>query len=248
MRPQQRNIRTLTATAVLAASALLVAGCSSSGSAQSQSQSATPTQSSTSGGASSARPVNIAPNDLRCASAPATEIATIKTALRHSAHDLTNGVSVTIRPGAAIVAARLAGSPNDDIGTWFYSSGEIEAIDIAARTYSYWGSATEPGSDAAKQRDVLLASPAEAKAIKCVSGLRTGKPTSQPRITTAQAPPARPAPVPTTSTAAQCTQTSTGSCIRGGEFCRQAQYGQQGTDAEGRTYTCTGSQKHPHWE
>lgn len=46
----------------------------------------------------------------------------------------------------------------------------------------------------------------------------------------------------------QCTTTSSGSCIQGGEFCKQVLYGQTGTDAEGRRYTCTGDHIHPHWE
>lgn len=45
-----------------------------------------------------------------------------------------------------------------------------------------------------------------------------------------------------------CTTTSSGSCIQGGEFCPQADYGQSGTDANGRTYVCTGDTEHPHWE
>lgn len=45
-----------------------------------------------------------------------------------------------------------------------------------------------------------------------------------------------------------CTTTSSGSCIKGGEFCKQSFYGQTGTDAEGRRYTCTGDHTHPHWE
>lgn len=52
------------------------------------------------------------------------------------------------------------------------------------------------------------------------------------------------APPPPTS----CTTTSTGSCIQGGEFCPQADYGQTGTDADGTVYTCTGDSEHPHWE
>jgi hypothetical protein len=57
-----------------------------------------------------------------------------------------------------------------------------------------------------------------------------------------------------TATAAQapaahaCTTTSTGSCIRGGEFCPQASYGQFGYDADGTRYECTGDAVHPHWE
>ncbi len=45
-----------------------------------------------------------------------------------------------------------------------------------------------------------------------------------------------------------CTRTSSGSCIRGGEFCKQSQYGHYGWDAKGRRYRCTGSHQHPHWE
>jgi hypothetical protein len=46
----------------------------------------------------------------------------------------------------------------------------------------------------------------------------------------------------------KCTRTSSGSCIRGGEFCPQAKYGKHGWDAKGRRYTCKGSHSHPHWE
>lgn len=45
-----------------------------------------------------------------------------------------------------------------------------------------------------------------------------------------------------------CTRTSTGSCIRGGEFCKQSMYGQTGYDAGGRSWVCTGDHTHPHWE
>jgi predicted secreted protein len=45
-----------------------------------------------------------------------------------------------------------------------------------------------------------------------------------------------------------CTTTSSGSCIQGGEFCPQADYGQSGWDASGRRYVCTGDTVHPHWE
>jgi hypothetical protein len=45
-----------------------------------------------------------------------------------------------------------------------------------------------------------------------------------------------------------CTHTSSGSCIRGGEFCPQASYGMTGWDAENRHYVCQGDHTHPHWE
>ncbi|NYD43208.1 hypothetical protein [Nocardioides panaciterrulae] len=44
-----------------------------------------------------------------------------------------------------------------------------------------------------------------------------------------------------------CTQTSSGTCIRGGEFCPQASYGDSGWDARGRRYVCKGDHTHPHW-
>lgn len=45
----------------------------------------------------------------------------------------------------------------------------------------------------------------------------------------------------------KCTRTSSGTCIRGGEFCPQASYGHSGWDAKGRRYVCKGNHQHPHW-
>lgn len=45
-----------------------------------------------------------------------------------------------------------------------------------------------------------------------------------------------------------CTRTSSGSCIRGGEFCPQASYEMTGWDADNRHYVCKGDHTHPHWE
>lgn len=44
-----------------------------------------------------------------------------------------------------------------------------------------------------------------------------------------------------------CTHTSSGSCIKGGQFCPQASYGDSGWDARGRRYVCKGNHTHPHW-
>lgn len=44
-----------------------------------------------------------------------------------------------------------------------------------------------------------------------------------------------------------CTRTSSGTCIRGGQFCPQASYGQSGWDVQGRRYVCRGDHTHPHW-
>jgi hypothetical protein len=45
----------------------------------------------------------------------------------------------------------------------------------------------------------------------------------------------------------KCTKTSSGSCIRGGQFCPQSSYGKAGYDAVGRRYVCKGDRVHPHW-
>jgi hypothetical protein len=49
------------------------------------------------------------------------------------------------------------------------------------------------------------------------------------------------------STHHACTHTSSGSCIRGGQFCPQASYGHSGWDSHGRRYVCKGDHTHPHW-
>ncbi|WP_310963855.1 HNH endonuclease family protein [Nocardioides terrisoli] len=45
-----------------------------------------------------------------------------------------------------------------------------------------------------------------------------------------------------------CTHTSSGSCIRAGEFCKQADYGHTGRDASGNMLVCTGDRTHPRWK
>lgn len=44
-----------------------------------------------------------------------------------------------------------------------------------------------------------------------------------------------------------CTRTSTGKCIKAGEFCPAADYGQTGYDGDGARLICTGSRSHPQW-
>jgi hypothetical protein len=44
-----------------------------------------------------------------------------------------------------------------------------------------------------------------------------------------------------------CTTTSSGTCIKGGQFCPQAKYKKSGWDANGRHYVCKGNRTHPHW-
>ena len=49
------------------------------------------------------------------------------------------------------------------------------------------------------------------------------------------------------ASAATCTKTSSGTCIKGGQFCPQASYNHSGWDAKGRRYVCKGDRSHPHW-
>ena len=60
--------------------------------------------------------------------------------------------------------------------------------------------------------------------------------------------PAIAAPVTVAASHHACTKTSSGKCIRGGEFCKQAQYNHSGWDAAGHRYVCKGNRTHPHWE
>lgn len=57
------------------------------------------------------------------------------------------------------------------------------------------------------------------------------------------------APVPAIAGGAAhaCTRTSSGSCIRGGQFCPRASYGMVGYDAAGRRHRCAGDSSHPRW-
>jgi hypothetical protein len=44
-----------------------------------------------------------------------------------------------------------------------------------------------------------------------------------------------------------CTRTSSGKCIKAGEFCKQSLYGTAGYDGSGNKLTCKGDKTHPHW-
>lgn len=83
--------------------------------------------------------------------------------------------------------------------------------------------------------------------------LASGRVIAHSRITTIHVlkPKPKPKPKPTKPAAPAkhaCTQTSSGSCIQGGEFCPQASYGQTGWDANGTPWVCKGDTTHPHWE
>jgi hypothetical protein len=78
-----------------------------------------------------------------------------------------------------------------------------------------------------------------------VTKSRSTPPSPKPARTTPKPKPSRPTPPAPARHA--CTRTSSGTCIQGGEFCRQALYGTSGWDAAGRRYVCEGDHTHPHW-
>lgn len=51
-----------------------------------------------------------------------------------------------------------------------------------------------------------------------------------------------------TASAATCTKTSTGKCIKAGQFCPQAKFKKSGIDAKGRKLLCKGDKIHPRWK
>lgn len=68
-----------------------------------------------------------------------------------------------------------------------------------------------------------------------------------PAGTATAAPGAAVADTVSISHARPCTKTSSGKCIRGGQFCPKSKYGKSGWDAKGRRYVCKGDRSHPHW-
>jgi hypothetical protein len=105
-------------------------------------------------------------------------------------------------------------------------------------------------ADARSQEDVLKSQLADAKDAEAAAKKKLKS--AQALVATPATPATPKAATPTKTAAAPtshaCTKTSSGSCIQGGEFCRQALYGQTGYDGSGRKWTCTGDHVHPHWE
>ncbi|RLV50963.1 hypothetical protein D9V37_03260 [Nocardioides mangrovicus] len=85
------------------------------------------------------------------------------------------------------------------------------------------------------------------RSVLAVIALVAGLGLVTPGAATAAAPSSDTASAHSVAHRHACTRTSSGTCIRGGEFCRQSQYGHSGWDAVGRRYVCKGSHTHPHW-
>jgi hypothetical protein len=138
---------------------------------------------------------------------------------------------------------------NGDAATWLPSNKRYRCSYVARqvavkRTYHLWVTAAE--RDAISR--VLRTCPTETVPHE------DGQPTISLAAAAAPAPAPRtpsrlavPAPRTTSAARTACTTTSSGSCIRGGQFCPKAKYGQSGYDASGTRYVCSGDSSHPHW-
>lgn len=103
-------------------------------------------------------------------------------------------------------------------------------------------------ADARAEEETLKSQLADAKDAEATANKKAK---SAQALLAASGPSATPKKAQATTAAPtthSCTKTSSGSCIQGGEFCRQALYGQSGWNASGTRYTCTGDHTHPHWE
>jgi hypothetical protein len=105
------------------------------------------------------------------------------------------------------------------------------------RPFARTGQATDLASRLVKTRSLLAA-----LALVFLGLTSVGTPAQAAAAGVAQASAAS-----VSQTMRPCTRTSSGSCIRGGQFCPRAKYGKSGWDARGRRYVCKGNRSHPHW-
>jgi hypothetical protein len=179
-----------------------------------------------------------------------------------------SGYTSTIRPSSSYTTAlkieqlHSGYAFHSDMQTSDYEEDHLIALELGGSPASRQNLWPEPyaGRDGARVKDTIenkLHSLVCAGAISLHTAQRaiavnwwtaylhyvtTSRPTARHSSTHTVVQPA-PAPVQQ-----GCTHTSSGSCIRGGQFCPQASYGQIGYDAGGTRYTCTGDGTHPHWE
>lgn len=117
-----------------------------------------------------------------------------------------------------------------------------------------WPRITEPARPAiyTNAHPTPTQSPAPSASVTPSTTATEASPTPTATATTASPPasatPTATATTPTAPATHACTRTSSGSCIRGGEFCPTADYGQTGYDANGDPLTCEGDTTHPRWE
>jgi hypothetical protein len=115
-----------------------------------------------------------------------------------------------------------------------------------AGTYSYrWSRAGKPIPGATHERYTIKAADQGKTLSLNVTAHRAGYATGtvtvrSTKVAAAPVPPTVTAPVQTPP----CTRTDSGTCIQGGEFCRDSDEGTYGYDANGRRYYCTNG----HWE
>ena len=68
----------------------------------------------------------------------------------------------------SLVAARVNNGTDQPVGVWALDGAGVDAVDATARRYTDWGAATQPGSQAAADRQRLAASAAYSAVRACV--------------------------------------------------------------------------------
>lgn len=156
-------------------SALLVlAGCSSSGSPGAATTSTSPaprTLAPSSSVAGTTRAVIAA-----CRAASPAVVTEVSSGLIAPATTLLGAMTVDTTPSerssgshySVILAARINGA-GSAIGLWADGGGGADGLNSVAHKYSYWGTATQPGSPAAAERAAMQKWPETAKAKACLS-------------------------------------------------------------------------------
>lgn len=193
---------------------------------------------------------------------------------RTEAADATAGAAGRQRAVVAASGAAAASGSSPASGAWYSKRWVIGAValvvGVAIGSSGNSGSAdpkksdqyrslsatySDARGDVSKLRSSLADARSEEESLKSqVAEQKAAEASAKRKLKSAQAllakqsKPKTSTKAPTTTTSHTCTKTSSGSCIQGGEFCKQALYGQTGYDGSGRKYTCTGDHVHPHWE
>ena len=85
---------------------------------------------------------------------------------------LYDGEQLSLRPAVdgytSLVAARVNNGTDQPIGVWALDSAGVDAVDAVAQRYTSWGAATQSGSQAARDRQRIVASKTYAAVRNCV--------------------------------------------------------------------------------
>jgi hypothetical protein len=172
--------KNLAGVLAVSVAALLFAGCGNSDTSEPASSS-----SSSTGKVTSTSVAKLA--SARCERAAASVVATIADGLTGGA-SIAPGSAVTVLTKTseqsstswpkAIVAVKLTGGGSSGVAVWAVNSATdpsglspISSISSAAKEWSNWGAAAQPGSQAAKNAETVAGFEASKDAEKCAKAL-----------------------------------------------------------------------------